>query len=68
MKINEEKIKKDYGSIMSFCETENITFNVYYGLRGKTTNSFQRKKGEKSWNAFKKLEKLGYIINEENVA
>ena len=67
MKINEDKIKKDYGSIVLFCQTENISLNVYYSLRGKTTNSFQRGKGEKSWNAFKKLEKLNYII-EENVA
>jgi len=68
MKISKEDVKKDYGSILAFCDEEGIGIGVFNGLLKKTTNSFKRDKDGKissSQKAFKRLRVLGYVKDEE---
>ena len=65
--IDTDKICNEYGSIQEFLRQENITEGVFYSLKHKKTKRFSRKHGERVWNTFKKLEKLG-LIKEQEVA
>lgn len=66
IKIRDKAIKRKYGSIRGFCKEENIGLGVYYGLKKKNSDSFHPQ--GKSFKAFKKLEGMGLIIEEEETA
>ena len=67
MKINTEKICQEHGSVSEFLRSFNIPPSSWTTLRYKKTDWFRDTNGN-SFKLFKKLEKMGYIINEENVA
>lgn len=64
MKIDTEKICKEYGNVSEFLRTFEISKSSYTTLRYKKTPWFRDTDGG-SYRLFKKLEKMGYIKSEE---
>lgn len=64
MKINTEKICQEHGNVSEFLRTFDIPRSSYTTLRYKKTPWFRDTNGG-SYRLFKKLEKMGYIIMED---
>ena len=60
--VDMDKIMTDYPNLASMLRDMKIEPTTFNSIKNNKTGKFNPLKGEKSYKAFQKLEKVGYII------